>query len=50
MARSIKSQVRTNGRVTKRIESWNTRKGTVSKIAVRHSNGTFHGATNFAQR
>lgn len=33
------------------IESWNIKNGkdtvTVSKIAVRASNGQFHGATNF---
>lgn len=36
--------------VTKAIETWQTRKGTQVKIAVRHTNGRFHGATNFGQR
>lgn len=34
---------------TKTLETWNTRKGTVVKLAVRDELGRFHGATNFRQ-
>lgn len=34
---------------TKTIETWNTRNGVVTKIAVRDKQGRFHGATNFRQ-
>lgn len=34
---------------TKTIETWNTSKGKVTKIAVRDKYGRFHGATNFRQ-
>lgn len=34
---------------TKTVETWNTRQGVVTKIAVRNRQGQFHGATNFRQ-
>jgi len=37
--------------ISKRVETWTVhRKGTpvtITKIAVRHSDGRFHGATNY---
>lgn len=47
--------------VTKRVEDWNVRnfdksgsiktdRKIVVKVAVRHPNGQFHGATNFPER
>ncbi len=35
-------------RYSTRIERWVTSKGTVTKVAVRSSDGKFHGATNFS--
>lgn len=34
-------------RYSTRVETWKTRKGTVTKVAVRDGFGKFHGATNF---
>lgn len=41
--------------ITKRVETWTLRRGesderTIVKIAVRHSDGRFNGATNFRQK
>lgn len=33
--------------ISKRVEVWDTRAGTIRKIAVRHNDGRFNGATNF---
>lgn len=38
-----------NRKYATRIETWNTRKGKVSKVVVRDQFGTLHGATNFRQ-
>lgn len=35
---------------TKRVETWNTKRGRVAKIAVRNQHGQFHGSTNFPDR
>lgn len=35
---------------SKRVETWNTRKGKVAKVAVRDNSGRFHGSTNYAER
>lgn len=41
--------------ITKRVETWTLNRGQrderqVTKIAVRHSDGKFNGATNFRQK
>lgn len=44
-----------NSGITKRVETWTLNRGTktekgIVKIAVRQSNGQFHGSTNFGQK
>lgn len=44
-----------NSGVSKAVESWTLNKGTKNevtetRIAVRHADGRFHGATNFKTR
>lgn len=44
-----------NSGISKRVETWTVNKGqtnekTIVKIAVRHSDGRFNGATNFVEK